>query len=66
MMIRYAIFIMLVLTAFAANKEEWKKRSIYQLLTDRFARNDGRTDDCSNLGIFLDIKVTTAEVATRV
>lgn len=26
--------------------EEWKKMSIYQLLTDRFARTDGKTDDC--------------------
>lgn len=36
----------------AANKDEWKKRSIYQVLTDRFARNDGTTPICSNLGKF--------------
>ena len=65
LMMRYAIIMMLILTTWAANKEEWKKRSIYQLLTDRFARNDGRTDDCSNLGTLIYTKVTTAEVGTR-
>lgn len=34
----------------AADKEEWRKRSIYQLLTDRFARNDGQQYGCDNLG----------------
>ena len=32
------------------NKEEWKSRSIYQVLTDRFARNDGGQYGCDNLG----------------
>lgn len=43
------LFLMISL-AFCANKEEWAKRSIYQLLTDRFARNDGQQYDCGNLG----------------
>jgi hypothetical protein len=30
-------------TAFAASPAEWRSRSIYQLLTDRFARPDGST-----------------------
>lgn len=29
---------------------EWKSKTIYQLLTDRFARQDGSTKACSNLG----------------
>ena len=29
--------------------EEWKSRTIYQVLTDRFARNDGDTSICYNL-----------------
>lgn len=32
--------------------EEWKSRTIYQLLTDRFARGDGRQDTCGNLGYY--------------
>lgn len=32
------------------SKEEWKSRSIYQVLTDRFARTDGSTQACNNLG----------------
>ena len=30
-------------------KEEWKSRSIYQLLTDRFASTDDKIKDCTNL-----------------
>eukprot|EP01017_Pseudomicrothorax_dubius_P037576 TRINITY_DN5522_c0_g2_i3.p1 TRINITY_DN5522_c0_g2~~TRINITY_DN5522_c0_g2_i3.p1 ORF type:complete len:481 (-),score=118.42 TRINITY_DN5522_c0_g2_i3:122-1564(-) len=30
-------------------KEEWRNRTIYQLLTDRFARTDGSTDPCADL-----------------
>ncbi|GAW02566.1 glycoside hydrolase family 13 protein [Lentinula edodes] len=29
--------------SFAANAEEWRSRSIYQVMTDRFARTDGST-----------------------
>lgn len=35
------------------SKEEWKSRSIYQLLTDRFARNDGQQAGCGDLGILM-------------
>ena len=31
-------------------KEEWKSRSIYQLLTDRFASTDDNIKYCENLG----------------
>lgn len=44
------ISLCLITLAFSANKEEWRKRSIYQLLTDRFARNDGQETACSDLG----------------
>lgn len=33
-----------------ATAEQWKSRTIYQVLTDRYAKNDGSTSDCSNLG----------------
>ena len=32
------------------SKEEWKSRTIYQLLTDRFASTDDKIFDCINLG----------------
>jgi len=50
---------------FPATKDEWKKRSIYQLLTDRFARSDGSTAACSNLGEFILIKEIIAEEDTK-
>jgi len=34
---------LLLTTTFAASPAEWRSRSIYQLLTDRFARTDGST-----------------------
>ncbi|CAO3697271.1 unnamed protein product [Umbelopsis ramanniana] len=33
----------------ATTADDWKTRTIYQLLTDRFARTDGSTDACNNL-----------------
>ena len=43
------------------SKEDWKKRTIYQILTDRFARTDGSTSACSNYrtycgGTFVGVK----------
>lgn len=32
-----------------ASPNEWQSRTIYQLLTDRFARSDGSTNNCNNL-----------------
>jgi alpha-amylase len=46
----FVVLLLLAVLVSAANKDEWKKRSIYQVLTDRFARNDGTTPTCSNLG----------------
>lgn len=44
------ILLFLIVLTHCADKEEWRKRSIYQLLTDRFARNDGQQYGCDNLG----------------
>jgi len=35
--------------ALAGNTDDWKKRTVYQLLTDRFAKTDGSTDKCNDL-----------------
>lgn len=35
--------------ALAGNTDDWKKRTVYQLLTDRFAKSDGSTDKCNDL-----------------
>ncbi|RPB01936.1 alpha-amylase [Choiromyces venosus 120613-1] len=40
----------LVASSLAADSDAWKTRSIYFVLTDRFARTDGSTSACSNLG----------------
>ena len=32
----------------AADKEAWRSRTIYQVITDRFARTDGSTAPCDN------------------
>ena len=44
-------FIIAALASLAAagNSDEWKERSVYQVLTDRFARSDGSTQGCQNL-----------------
>ena len=42
-------FSALIAAAQAGNTADWKKRSVYQVLTDRFARGDGSTSACSNL-----------------
>ena len=36
--------------AFSKTAEEWKSRSIYQIITDRFARTNGDATVCSDLG----------------
>lgn len=45
-----AVLFALMLTAVLGghSKEEWKSRTIYQLLTDRFARSNGDRGDCNN------------------
>lgn len=36
----------------ALSKEGWRTQSIYQLLTDRYARTDGSTAPCTDLGSY--------------
>jgi alpha-amylase len=51
--LRYLLSLSLLLSlshlATAANKDEWRKRSIYQVMVDRFARTDGSTTAACNL-----------------
>lgn len=42
--------LILAITAKRRSKEEWKSRSIYQVLTDRFDRGNGDKSSCDNLG----------------
>jgi len=35
---------------FTKTAEEWKSRTVYQIITDRFARTDADTTQCSDLG----------------
>jgi alpha-amylase len=37
--------------AIAATPEQWRSRSIYQVVTDRFARTDGSTSAACNPGL---------------
>ena len=50
----YILFILLIILNSIScthhTKEEWKSRSIYQLLTDRFASTDDNIKYCENLG----------------
>ena len=49
-MYSYAGFAAFMLAAVqAGDTADWKKRSVYQVLTDRFARSDGSTSACNNL-----------------
>ena len=35
--------------ALAADKDAWKSRTIYQIITDRFWRSDSSTQSCSDI-----------------
>ena len=32
------------------SKEEWKNKAVYQIFTDRFAKDNGDESACNNLG----------------
>ena len=49
MISKLALGTTLLLGAQAAGTAEWKKRSVYQVLTDRFARSDTENGACTNL-----------------
>lgn len=36
-------------TASGAGTDEWKQRAVYQVLTDRFSKNDDSSDACTQL-----------------
>ena len=40
---------LLAAIAAAGDTAAWKQRSVYQVLTDRFARSDGQNGACSDL-----------------
>jgi alpha-amylase len=42
----FAFAVTLLHTAFAANSAQWRTQSIYQIMTDRFARTDGSAPSC--------------------
>lgn len=44
------VFAICVIVCRTGTPDQWKSRTIYQLLTDRFARSDGAKTQCSNLG----------------
>ena len=50
---KLTLFLLISITlfefSFPKTSEEWKSRSIYQLLTDRFAKTDGSTTPCTDL-----------------
>ena len=46
----FVLYAYLLGLASALSKEGWRSQSIYQLLTDRFARTDGSRNACSDLG----------------
>ena len=39
--------LLLASEAFTADKAAWKKRTVYQLLTDRYAKGDGSKPNCN-------------------
>ena len=46
----FIVACLLINCVLSRSPQEWKGRTIYQLLTDRFARNDGQQYDCRDLG----------------
>lgn len=49
---RSFIFAAALAAVHAKTADEWKSRSVYQVLTDRFARTDGSTTKCTALNVF--------------
>lgn len=44
-----ALLILIATPCFGLNKEEWKTKTIYQVITDRFWRTDGSTEECKDI-----------------
>lgn len=45
----WIIFVCVISLANAATKDQWKSRTIYQVLTDRFSRGNGDNSGCPDL-----------------
>lgn len=50
MKLSFLIFLHTVTAVKAATPDQWRGRSIYQIITDRFARTDGSTTYTCNTG----------------
>lgn len=48
-MIKLFIYLAILAVAFSATPDQWRSKTIYQVLTDRFARTNGSTTPCQNL-----------------
>ena len=46
---RVSLAFLLLALSLAATPDQWRGRTIYQIVTDRFARSDGSTTPCPNL-----------------
>ncbi|CAD8189678.1 unnamed protein product [Paramecium octaurelia] len=46
-MIKYIILSFSILQVLSKTKDEWKSRTVYQLLTDRFATSTGKSSSCN-------------------
>lgn len=42
-----AVLLLVASTCYAGTRSEWKMRTVYQVLTDRFARDDSQNFDCN-------------------
>ncbi|PRP81162.1 hypothetical protein PROFUN_01996 [Planoprotostelium fungivorum] len=47
--LRFLLLLSFVVTGFCATTQEWKSRTIYQVLTDRFAKSTSDTETCGDL-----------------
>ncbi|TBU38203.1 alpha-amylase [Dichomitus squalens] len=46
-MLRFLVLLLFITSVFAATADQWRSRTIYQLLTDRFATTDGHDPHCN-------------------
>ncbi len=42
----FALLLLILAPSFQKTKDEWASRSVYQLLTDRFASSKGASSNC--------------------
>ena len=51
-MLHFLFVAALLAVSEGASPAEWRNRTIYQVLTDRFARGDGSTGGCNDLSTY--------------